>query len=675
MERGVSSGSSSSGRYETFTEAVPLALSSMAHHSLPLEHGLLDGVRQVLSHTLLSCVNYARIQHPPHGWTFRDLTTSDDAWTTLKGEENPSDLPFSLQKLKFQHQYCRTARIYLKPHAQMIQMLSQTTTADTEEQHDNNWTLTSACLGRVTLLYVSKEPLTQGEMDGTDTEDMPHTILYKVLVEYRSLPATGNQQAVQAEELSMLSFGGSVDDDVKYGALAVLCEPMAKYVLEIFSVRGKKYKFDLMDSTLNDGTVPRLPTKCEGESFVKCLCATVIDHGGSATDGSTSSSSRSTAETTSSTSNSSNNNNNKDKYAITRLQLTLEGKPRQSLDSLPKFDYMVSAIKESFLQLNPDPPLSVSASPSGHTLLLDPAMAGHVYVNGRYVTTWGRDARIGSHGVALFGMDLRSIPFWQGTIVDYEALKTAYGQLWHEILVDARLLPLNMAARLMLRLMRGYDQDQDEHDLYDDDEDKYADVSVDCLESQILGSGEYDRVGIAAKALATRFNIEFGVAAFPCLEHDVAWAKSALPGREPVVVPQRLLHVLRRGGHFDVKRTSDELWRSDVRPAREGGESETVAAALQLLKSAGCLDVQPSQIVFCACRGVEDAIAQKTVCQYFQAGDEFLVQERFLQLGFEDLAVEEVDTFTARAFLLGMYIAQAHPDGQVLARYLLRNKK
>ena len=76
----------------SFTEAVPLSLSSMAHISHPLEEGVLDGLRQVLQHTLLSCVNYARVTHRTHEWTLHDLGTSEFAWLPCKGEQPPSDL-------------------------------------------------------------------------------------------------------------------------------------------------------------------------------------------------------------------------------------------------------------------------------------------------------------------------------------------------------------------------------------------------------------------------------------------------------------------------------------------------------------------------------------------------------------------------------------------------------
>jgi hypothetical protein len=645
----------SSARFESFTEAVPLSLSSMAHANLPLLDGVLDGIKQVLQHTLFSCVNFARIVQAPHTWTFTDLATSPFAWEPLKGgAEPPKDLPHALHKLEFKHQYTRNALIYLKPAVK-----DEVMTREQEVERLKDWSSHTGILGRVSLLYASTEPLTQGELDGTDTEDMPPTMLYKVVVEYRSLPATGNQQAVQAEELSMLSFGGSVDDDVKYGALAGLYDEQAKYVLEIYSVRGKKYKFDLMDSTLSNGTIPRLPSSTDGDPFVKSLCATVTDH------------------------NTLTPSEQRDKKcAITRIHLTLEGKPRKSpatfADELPRFDHITEAVKASFLLLNPEPIAKATAMPSGHTLLLDPTHAGRVYVNGRYVTTWGEDPRIGSHGVALFGMDLHSIPFWHGRIVDFEVLKTAYAQLWHEILVDARLLEMNIASKLLYRLMTGRDPDSDKNDEYDDD-DAYPDIINDCLESQVLSSPDYDRVGIGAKALATRFKMDLGPDAFPCPPHEVEWVKRELPDRKPVVVPHRLISVLRRGGYFDTQQTIDEMWFTESRRPRDGPEQEIVAKAIQLLEEADCFDLSQEQITVVSSDVAKDVVAKDAVCRYSEAMEQYTIQETFFDAPVTDyvrdeFSVHEIDVTRIRAYLLGMYLAREHPDGNVLARYLLRNK-
>lgn len=637
---------SSSIRLETFTEAVPLSLSSMAHASVPLEDGVLDGLKQVIQHSLLSCVNYARIVHPPHQWTFRDLTTSPFAWTPVKGHQDPSDLPHALQKLNFKHLYTKSALIYLKP------ALSPDMTAEGEQEIMKNWGEHVGILGFVSLRYASTEPLTKGEMEGTDVDDVPSCMLYKIVLEYRSIPPTGNQQALQAEELSMLSFGGSIDDNVKYGALASLYDLEAKYVLEIYSVRGKKYKFDLMDSTLSNGTIPQLPASREGDPFVKSLCVTVSDHEMVEPE------------------------QNEKKYALTRMHLLLEGKPRKGkdLENLPRFNYITEAIKASFLHLNPDPPLMVTANPSGHALILDPEYAGRIYVNGGFVTTWGVDPRIGSHGTALFGMDLHSVPMWHNRIVNYEDVKLAYGQLWHEVLIDATLFDHKIATKLLYRLIRGHDPDDGDSE-YDDDE-VLSDTAVDCLESQVLSSGVYDRVGIAPKALATRFGIDFGGDSFPCLSHEVEWVKSMLPDRQPVVVPQRVISVLRRGGYFDTQRTFDDLWFHQSRPPHEGEERDVVQAAIALLEECGCDDVSPEQVSFVSAPPAADVVRMKLVCRYGDPYQMYCVHENFLQAPLveflPDSQKSEASDEKLRAYVLGMCIAKEHPDGRVLLRYMMR---
>ena len=213
-----------------FTEAVPLSLSSMAHMTLPLEEGVSDGLTLVLHHMLTCCVNYARAVRPPHNWKANDLTTTMHAWEPHEGDAEPRDLPTSLTKHGFTHQYHRTAFIYLK--GAMKDGISQ----EDEKKYLKDWAQADeAVLGRVSLMFATNGVSSPEELNGEKvTADSPKCVLYKAIVEYRSLPATGNKSAVQAEELSMLSFGGSVDDDVKYGALASLYDDTAKYILEIY---------------------------------------------------------------------------------------------------------------------------------------------------------------------------------------------------------------------------------------------------------------------------------------------------------------------------------------------------------------------------------------------------------------------------------------------------------
>lgn len=691
-----------------FTEAVPLSLSSSAHMTMPLEDGVVDGLKQVLQHTLLSCVNYARAIHPPYNWSFRDLTTSKYAWEAHEGQEPPvRDLPSSLAKNGFKHQYHRTAFIYLKPKWNPETTQQQ----ELEYYNQNDWSQQESILGRVSLLYATTALMTKEELNGTERDDdTPKCHLYKVVVEYRSLPATGKKVAVQAEELSMLSFGGSVDDDVKYGALASLYDPHAKYILEIYSVRGKKYKFDLMDSTLSDGTVPRLPIrsgatteeeednekeskKLHSDPFLKSLCVTVTDHH------------------TSTSSNDDNNNNNNNggteakNFAVTRMHLTMEGNLRCKLDDVPEPHYVAKEIQSTFLSLNHSPTEMVTSTPSGFTLLLDPSEAGKVYINGRFVTTWGSDPRIGSHFPALFGMDLHSIPYWHGRIFDFDVLKRQYAQLWQEVLIDARLMGINVGGKLLSRLINGRDpvkgeeddddddDDDDDIDLDEDDDEEEEDedekprinTDLPCLESQVMESSKYDPVGISAKALATRFKIMYGDDAYPCLAHEIDWVKDRLPGSDPIVVPQRVINVLKRGGYFDIKRTSDEVWFSESRPAKEGSDEQLVVdKAVTLLKECGCNDVTPNIIVFFSGSGISNPMQKKGFVRYNRSLRQYHVNEQFMQIDLTTLDDEKMSTdeeedakgdVATLGFLLGVHIAQEHPDGSVLLRYLLKHRQ
>ena len=644
-----------------FTEAVPLSLSSMAHLSMPLEDGVLDGVKQVLQHTLLSCVNHARAKYAPHNWTFRDLGTSPFAWEPREGED-PTDLPQALSKAGFKHQYHRTAFIYLKA------AITSPITQEVERSYFKDWSAQREILGRASLLYATTALMTKDELNGTEKdEDTPKCVLYKVLVEYRSLPATGKKVAVQAEELSMLSFGGSVDDDVKYGALASLYDANAKYILEIYSVRGKKYKFDLMDSTLSDGTVPRLPIRKinddpnDMDPFVKSLCVTVSDHD-TAAEG---------------------------ENAVTRINLTLEGNLRGG--TMPEPHAMAQEIQDTFLTLNASPPAQAIAIPSGHSLLLDPSEAGKVYINGRFATIWGQDPRVGSHSPALFGMDLQSIPYWHGRILDFDVLKKCYAQLWQEIMTDARLFHMNIGGRLLSRLINGRDPLNEEEDSEDtdqsldddDDEEKKPrlNTDMDCLESQVMQSSVYDPVGISAKALATRFKLEYGAEGFPCLVHEIDWVKDRLPGRVPVVVSQRVINVLRRGGYFDAKRTSDEVWFSESHPAEEGSDEEYIVnMAVKLLNEAGCMDVTPNLVVVFSGHGISDPVQKRGLVRFNRAMRQYHVNATFFNLDVaelqDDMSIDE-DAEADRAslaYLLGLHIAGEHPNGSHLLSYALKHR-
>jgi hypothetical protein len=146
-------------------------------------------------------------------------------------------------------------------------------------------------------------------------------------------------------------------------------------------------------------------------------------------------------------------------FSLTTMRLSLEGNLRiphlLNATDLPPPNFYPYQIQKAFLSLRSTKaqdskkrvattssaandiaqPDVVSGMASGHRLLLDPAEAGKVYIHGRYVTTWGTDPRIGGamNCTALFGMDLHSVPYIHGRIVDYDQLMVAYGTLWQQI--------------------------------------------------------------------------------------------------------------------------------------------------------------------------------------------------------------------------------------------------
>jgi len=790
-----------------FTEAVPLSLSSMAHTALPLEDGFLDGLKNTIQHTLWSSLSYARAAFGQN-YSPVDLSTSPLAWTPTKittslDPEDADAIPSNLRKQHgFNHSYQRTALVYLRPAMESDATAADAAATDDTVQGDTkNWTDDPGALARINLLFAATGEMTPEELDvaehededaimakkqkarkkrkskkrsvdeisgenakdeGSDDDDdddvapppPKHVILYRATIEYRSLPATGNQTAVRAEELSMLSFGGSlVDDDVKYGALASLYDDNAKYVLEILGVRGKKYRLDLMDATLSDGTVPSLPSRnlatvgrelgrratkrdasavIPNDPFVKRLCVSVTDHGptGSDTAAKTAAESSNDGDVSEEEKKNSSNANNPS-FSLTTMRLSLEGDLRiphlLNATDLPPPNFYPYQIQKAFLSLRSTKaqdskkraaatstaanaiaqPDVVSGMASGHRLLLDPAEAGKVYIHGRYVTTWGMDPRIGGamNCTALFGMDLHSVPYIHGRIVDYDQLMVAYGSLWQEILTDAKLIVKDIGGRLLSRLITGHDpfvEDEDDDDDDDEDDDSGSDdeeeeepaimrlnINMGCLESQVMASSKCDPVGISAKALATKFQNEYGAVGYPCLTHEMNWVKDRLPGRIPVVVPQRVIDILRRGGFFDIKRTSEEVWFSESRPPTESTDEDAlVERTVELLVEAKCNDVLASSIVFGSI-DIPNPIQKKGLVRINRLLRQYHVNTAFLTMDLQHIqagddmdedntAKEESDEtkkkrIEALALILGMHIAREHPDGNVLMRYMLQH--
>lgn len=626
---------------------IPLCLSNFAHTSTPLQNGLLDGISQLISHTLSECVNFAKSQIQPGHWTSQDLAVSKFAF--YGSESKSTEIPFTLRQLNFPYAYCRKAAVYLAPALESFDFKEFAE----EEPYLQDWQKQLGVLAMISLHYVSKERMNPDELMGRDLDDVPAVILFQATVEYKTIPPSGNPN-VALEELHMRIFGGSRDDGIKYGALAGLDDPVASHALDIYSVRGKRYRFDLMS----------LPDAIDND--VKALCVVATDHRNDEME-----------------------EDENEIHPIVKMEFTIGGKPRDYksktnsdwVNHLPPFHFIPIGIADAFLRLNSNPPEMVKAMPSGHTLILDPQYAGRIYIQGQYCTTWGEDITVGSHGEALFGIDLQKIPRSAfGKIEDFETIKTKYAELWHEILIDARLADHNLARRLLFRLMRGTDPPDigDDDDLYDDfleDDDETPTTTLnECLESIILSAPTYDRVGIAPKALATRFAEEFGREAFPCQAHEVEWVRQKLPDRDPIVVPLRLISILRRGGYFDVQKTADLLWFTESRAVANGTEMAIAELAVQHLEAAGCSDVDTDNIVVFASPVASNVVTKDAVCRWNAYTEQFFVHQDFFSIPIQEYTdnANQDDPIAIKGFLLGMYIAKVHPNGRILARYILR---
>eukprot|EP00562_Extubocellulus_spinifer_P009597 CAMPEP_0178500458 /NCGR_PEP_ID=MMETSP0696-20121128/16397_1 /TAXON_ID=265572 /ORGANISM="Extubocellulus spinifer, Strain CCMP396" /LENGTH=500 /DNA_ID=CAMNT_0020129281 /DNA_START=250 /DNA_END=1749 /DNA_ORIENTATION=- len=192
---------------------------------------------------------------------------------------------------------------------------------------------------------------------------------------------------------------------------------------------------------------------------------------------------------------------------------------------------------------------------TGHVLLLDPADAGNTYVNGKF------SSRISSllqeNSLApLFGYDFFLVS--GDAEVPIDAVKTEVGKLIMEVLMDGSQQHRDVAGRLLRRLMYG-----------NDDVGRGSSVvvarNVSCIESEALSDVRYgDPVGIAAKALATKFSTMFpGKEKYPCVVEDINYVLKNI-GHDRrgdlVAVSTMAMMVLMRGGYLHLKRTDVSMW-------------------------------------------------------------------------------------------------------------------
>jgi hypothetical protein len=326
---------------------------------------------------------------------------------------------------------------------------------------------------------------------------------------------------------------------------------------------------------------------------------------------------------------------------VTKLELTLQqGHDNDDDDDAfhnqlrRPLSFPSSQLEQNFMVWEEYPDRAM-ALPSRQVLLLHEG--AKTYINGRYMPI---------DEESLFGWNLQHIPAWHGRIQDIHVFKKVYATCWQEIMIDARLRQFDIASLLLERLMYGVNDDEIEN------------IDKECLESTIMASPIYDPVGICAKALATRFAQEFGPLAVPCLGEHLEWYKDRMGHRVPVVVPQRVLDVLRRGGYFNLQRETMDLWFTEaaarVRPVAQGAETIALQQAMDMLKEAGCED--DVTIMFVKIN-VPDPVQNKFMCRYNEAMMQFHINEH-------------VWTLSTPATAIALYVAQEHFDGRILIKLL-----
>ena len=200
-----------------------------------------------------------------------------------------------------------------------------------------------------------------------------------------------------------------------------------------------------------------------------------------------------------------------------------------------------------------------------------------------------------------------------------------------------------------------------------------------CLESEVVSNKKYDPVGISCKALATRFSIMYGKHGFPTLACDERYIKERLgPHRWPIVVPQRALNVLHRGGLFDMATMEDKVWFSNL---------DAIYGINKLL------DASNANLVERALRHVNDAMVKAEV-ETIDASDILFVRSSHLYDGlkpvhnhsyicrcnsndglfylndavFDFFASDKLDE-QGKVRLLGLYFVQQHPKATKILPY------
>ncbi|KAL3788370.1 hypothetical protein HJC23_009176 [Cyclotella cryptica] len=344
-----------------------------------------------------------------------------------------------------------------------------------------------------------------------------------------------------------------------------------------------------------------------------------------------------------------------------------------------------------------DPSLIVIGMRCKHELLLDAEEVGKVYINGSLVVdcstsppdknnlkanklsalgTLGRDV-LPAHTV--FGVDFtfptcNSAMFFR-ELPNKTTLVQEYGELLVDALIDAAQFESDVAGKLLGRLITGRIEDLEDDDQEDDDKEglvqgvkkgepshhrcsskssfyddglnvtpspriKFDDVSHPCFESIVLSSALADPVGIGAKALGTKFLMQYGKQCFPCeIGTDEEYRLCKLLGSQKIAkpVPRRVRDILSRGGYLPLDQMATFIWKGSG-ACWDGDHdcsmhaSEAMECAIQLLRKVGCNDVKPNMVRFVGRKQLEDADASmcELRCWYDARSQTYYVNDSLL---------------------------------------------
>ena len=292
-----------------------------------------------------------------------------------------------------------------------------------------------------------------------------------------------------------------------------------------------------------------------------------------------------------------------------------------------------------------DPTLIAVGIRCKHELLLDADEVGKVYVNGTLTVDCaakpgksnspiaGGDA-LGAH--LLFGVDftLPSFKAASGSLPAKDTLEREYGNLLIDSLIDASQFDLDVAGKLLNRLINGKTELETDDDAGQSNDNlsgnkrarfhdslpaaernmaiKFDDTSKPCLESISLSSSAIDPVGIGSKALGTKFRLLHGTEVFPCEigSDESARLKKMLGAQKTAkIVPRRARDVLKRGGFLGLNTMAAFTW-GDAAASWDGDHTiamraaDALQGAMKLLKDSGT-DIKANKIKFVSRRSLE----------------------------------------------------------------------